>query len=119
LTRRASHAQLQLPQTELRKRSGSIIHPAMVRAAGSGVGNTYAHGMGSLLLHGRASGGALDFGRGRRRDDADGDSEGPDADDELMLQSGSASPVLLPARSVLAAAARIERGIPRSPSPDP
>ncbi|KAJ7910454.1 O-methyltransferase [Mycena leptocephala] len=119
LTRRASHAQLQLPQTELRKRSGSIIHPAMVRTAGSGVGNTYAHGMGSLLLHGRASGGALDFGRGRRRDDADGDSEGPDVDDELMLQSGSASPVLLPARSVLAAAARIERGIPRSPSPDP
>ncbi|KAJ7910449.1 O-methyltransferase-domain-containing protein [Mycena leptocephala] len=29
LTRRASHAQLQLPQTELRKRLGSIIRPAM------------------------------------------------------------------------------------------
>ncbi|KAJ6551774.1 hypothetical protein B0H19DRAFT_1297609 [Mycena capillaripes] len=114
LTRRASHAQLQLPQTELRKRSGSIVHPAMVRAAGGG--NTYAHGMGSLLLQGRASGGALDFGRRRRGDDADGDSDRDGADDEIVSQR--ASPVLLPARSVLAAAARIERGIPRS-SPDP
>ncbi|KAJ7143712.1 hypothetical protein C8R44DRAFT_845906 [Mycena epipterygia] len=114
LARRASHAQLQFPQTELRKRSGSIIHPAMVRASG-GSGSGSGSGIGSLLLHGRASGGALDFGRRRRGDDADGDSES--ADDELL--SGRASPVLLPARSVLAAAARIERGIPRSPSPDP
>ncbi|KAJ7653148.1 O-methyltransferase [Mycena polygramma] len=113
LTRRASHAQL--PQTELRKRSGSIVHPAMVRAAGGTAGGAYAHGMGSLLLQGRASGGALDFGRRLRRDDTDGDSE-EGAEDEIV--SGSVSPALLPARSVLAAAARIERGIPRSPSPD-
>ncbi|KAJ7244419.1 hypothetical protein B0H12DRAFT_1129472 [Mycena haematopus] len=116
LTRRASHAQLQLPQA--RKRSGSIITPSMVRAAGGeglGAGNAYGHGLGSLLL-GRTSGGALDFGaRRRRREDGDGDSEGADIEDELM--SRRASP-LLPARSVLAAAARIERGIPRSPSPD-
>ncbi|KAJ7023063.1 O-methyltransferase [Mycena alexandri] len=112
LTRRASHAQLQLPQTELRKRSGSIVHPAMVRAAaGGGSGGTYGHGLGSLLLNGRASGGALDFGVRRR--DADAESEGDES------RSGRASPVLLPARSVLAAAARIERGIVRSPSPDP
>ncbi|KAJ7694891.1 hypothetical protein B0H17DRAFT_1131821 [Mycena rosella] len=31
LTRRASHAQLQLPQTELRTRSGSVVHPGMAR----------------------------------------------------------------------------------------
>ncbi|KAJ6555119.1 O-methyltransferase [Mycena vulgaris] len=112
LARRASHTQLQLPQMELRKRSGSIIHPAMARAGG---GSAMGMGMGSLLLNGRVSGGALDFGRRRRRDDADGDSES--ADDEIA--SARASPTLLSARSVLAAAARIERGIPRSPSPDP
>ncbi|KAJ7348099.1 O-methyltransferase [Mycena albidolilacea] len=121
LTRRASHAQLQLPQTELRKRSGSIVTPSMVRAAaggesGLGGGHTYGHELGSLLLHGRASGGALDFGA-KRRQRGDGGSEGGDIDDELS--SRCASPVLLPARSVLAAAARIERGIPRAPSPDP
>lgn len=110
VSRRASHAQLQLPQTELRKRSGSIIHPAMARAAGGSGGGM---GLGSLLLHGRASGGALDFGAWRRGD-ADGDSES--ADDDVL--SRRPSPVL-PARSVLAAAARIERGIPRSPSLDP
>ncbi|KAJ7171095.1 O-methyltransferase [Mycena filopes] len=113
LTRRASHAQLQLPQTELRKRSGSIIHPAMARAAAGGGGGTYGHGpghgLGSLLLSGRASGGALDFSTRRR--DADAESEGDES------RSGRASPVL-PARSVLAAAARIERGIVRVPSPD-
>ncbi|KAJ7689893.1 hypothetical protein B0H14DRAFT_3175933 [Mycena olivaceomarginata] len=121
LTRRASHAQLQLPQTELRKRSGSIVTPSMVRAAaggesGLGGGHPYGHGLGSLLLHGRASGGALDF-EARRRQRGDGDSEGGDIDDELS--SRCALPVLLPARSVLAAAARIERWIPRAPSPDP
>ncbi|KAF8218100.1 hypothetical protein K438DRAFT_2006988 [Mycena galopus ATCC 62051] len=117
LTRRASHAQLQLPQTELRKRSGSIVTPSMVRAAASS--EAYGHGLESLLLHGRPSGGALDFGARRwRREDGDGgDSEGnTDIDEELI--SRRASPMLLPARSVLAAAARIERGIPRSPSPD-
>ncbi|KAJ6461096.1 O-methyltransferase [Mycena sanguinolenta] len=120
LTRRASHAQLQLPQTELRKRSGSIITPSMVRAAGgevSGAGNAYGHGLGSLLLPGRTSGGALDFGaRRRRRENGDGDNESADIEDELM--SRRASPILPPGRSVLAAAAWIERGIPRSPSPD-
>ncbi|KAJ7796023.1 O-methyltransferase [Mycena olivaceomarginata] len=106
LTRRASHAQLQLPQTELRKRSGSIVTPSMVRAAAGGESG----------LGGGHPGGALDFGA-RRRQRGDGDSEGGDIDDELS--SRCASPVLLPARSVLAAAARIERGIPRAPSPDP
>ncbi|KAJ7434528.1 O-methyltransferase, partial [Mycena galericulata] len=123
LARRASHAQLQFPQTELRKRSGSIVHPAMVRAAGSGggasgigIGIGSSMGVGRPLMHGRVNGGgSLDFGRSRRRGDADGDSES--ADDEVL--SGRASPVLLPGGSVLAAAARIERGIPRSPSPDP
>ncbi|KAJ7348135.1 hypothetical protein DFH08DRAFT_1080245 [Mycena albidolilacea] len=90
LTRRASHAQLQLPQTELRKRSGSIVTPSMVRAAaggesGLGGGHAYGHGLGSLLLHGRASGGALDFGA-RRRQRGDGDSEGGDIDDELSVE---------------------------------
>ncbi|KAJ7348063.1 hypothetical protein DFH08DRAFT_960419 [Mycena albidolilacea] len=45
-----------------------------------------------------------------------GDSEGGDFNDELL--SRRVSPVLLPARSVLAVAARIERGISRAPSPD-
>ncbi|KAJ7659467.1 hypothetical protein B0H17DRAFT_1145341 [Mycena rosella] len=64
-----AHEQLQ--QTELRMRSGSIIHPDMMRAVGSGLGA----GLGSLPLNGRASGGTLDFGRRRRWDgfaDADG-----------------------------------------------
>jgi hypothetical protein len=121
LTRCTSHAQLQLPQTELRKCSGSIVTLSMVRAAaggegGLGSGHTYGHGLGSLLLHGRANGGALDFGA-RRRQRGDGDSEGGDINDEPSLRC--ASPVLLPVWSVLAAAARIECGIPRAPSPDP
>ncbi|KAJ7821681.1 hypothetical protein B0H14DRAFT_3471315 [Mycena olivaceomarginata] len=90
LTRRASHAQLQLPQTELRKRSGSIVTPSMVRAAAGGESGTrwraYVRAWaGSLLLHGRASGGALDFGA-RRRQRGDGDSEGGDIDDELSVE---------------------------------
>ncbi|KAF7368821.1 O-methyltransferase [Mycena venus] len=110
LSRRASHAQLQVPQTEMRKRSGSIVTSSMVRAAGGESG----HGLGSLLLHGRASGGALDFGAKRLRwEDGDGDSECPDIDDEIMVR-----PALVPGGSVLAAAARIETEIPRSPSPD-
>ncbi|KAJ7769225.1 hypothetical protein DFH07DRAFT_1007117 [Mycena maculata] len=109
LARRASHAQLQLPQTELRTRSGSVVHPAMVRAAGG------ISGLGALRSLRSSGGGSLDFGRSRRRGDGDADSES--ADDDLL--SRRASPVLLPARSVLAAAARIEHGIPRSPSPDP
>ncbi|KAF7324950.1 Ich1 protein [Mycena kentingensis (nom. inval.)] len=52
--------------------------------------------MGSLLLPGRASGGALDFAKGRG-----------DAEDEGSSGRGEG---LLPAGSVLAEAARIERG---------
>ncbi|KAJ7621005.1 O-methyltransferase [Roridomyces roridus] len=101
LVRRASHAQLILPQTELRKRSGSIIHPAMVRAAaGSGLG-----------LRG-SGGGSLDFGRARRRQGGDGDGEWSADDDNASLGLGlsrRASPVPMPpGGSVLAAAARIE-----------
>ncbi|KAF7377920.1 O-methyltransferase [Mycena sanguinolenta] len=101
LTRRASHAQLQLPQTELRKRSGSIITPSMVRAAGGEVpaaGNAHGHGLGSLLLPGRTSGGALDFGaRRRRRENGDGDSESADVEDELVSRRASS---ILPPRAV-------------------
>ncbi|KAK7052486.1 O-methyltransferase [Favolaschia claudopus] len=123
LTRRASHAQLQFPQTELRKRSGTIIGPNAIRAAGSGGDSgmsTRGHGLGSLLLMGRPSGGALDFGVGRRkREDGDGDGESTDMsmDDEYM--SRGPSPAGVPLGSVLAAAARIERGGPRSSSPGP
>ncbi|KAJ7263048.1 hypothetical protein C8J57DRAFT_1719238 [Mycena rebaudengoi] len=110
LSRRASHAQLQPPQTELRKRSGSIIHPSMARASGSGS----SIGLGNLLQHGRPNGGgSLDFGLRSRRED--GDEYSASADEKIA--SGRASPAFVPVRSVLAAAARIERGVPRTPSP--
>ncbi|KAJ7448638.1 hypothetical protein B0H11DRAFT_2247588 [Mycena galericulata] len=81
-----------------------------------GIGIGSIMGLAQLLLHGRTHGGSLlDFGRSRWRGDADGDSE--NMDDEVL--SGRASLVLSPGGSVLAAAARIEHGIPRSPSPDP
>ncbi|KAJ7202040.1 O-methyltransferase [Mycena pura] len=111
LTRRGSCVQLQSPTTTKRAGTGTI-HPPMPRAAGSGSDGL---GMTSLLLPGRASGGALDFWRGRRRDDADGDSER--ADDDIV--SRPTTPELLPAGSVLAEAARIERGMLRSRFPDP
>ncbi|KAJ7833354.1 hypothetical protein B0H14DRAFT_3142618 [Mycena olivaceomarginata] len=104
------------PRRRRRRRSSTRCTTSRGSESGLGGGYTYGYGLGSLLLHGCASGGALDFGV-RRRQRGHGDSEGGDFNDELL--SRRVSPVLLPARSVLAVAARIERGIPRTPSSDP
>ncbi|KAF5381712.1 hypothetical protein D9615_005570 [Tricholomella constricta] len=86
--RRASHAPL--PQTALRKRSGSIIVPP-IHGTGAEIGGAIS--MTGLL--GRGAAAALNFGQGTVNFKEDEESE----------------PAFGGAGSVLAAAARIERGV--------
>ncbi|KAJ7062072.1 hypothetical protein C8F01DRAFT_1136357 [Mycena amicta] len=110
LMRRASVAQLQAPKPVLTSPPPPLPSPSqhaphsisMLRSAGGSIRR-----MGSLLLPGRASGGALDFARARRKDD---DESSDDDDDEGLRIHRPMSPGLLPVGSVLAEAARIERG---------
>ncbi|KAJ7820738.1 O-methyltransferase-domain-containing protein [Mycena olivaceomarginata] len=89
LTRRTSHVQLQLPQTELRERSGSIGHPVDGAHSGKQRERAYVRARAGKPSSAWAS-------RRRQRDD----SEGGDIDDDHSSRRASA--VLLPTRSVLA-----------------
>lgn len=97
IARRLSYAQL--PQSGLRKRSGSIIGPPITGGIGGGIG------MGSLLLGGGGAGGVLNFEATERNKTSPAHAHGP----------GVGSPS--PGGTVLAAAARIERGTPKPVSP--
>jgi len=90
ITRRSSYAQL--PQPVLRKRSESIMGPGIGGGIGGGIG------MGSLLMKAMPGGGTINFGERERGG--------------VSLVGGASA-----GGTVLAAAARIERGLSRSPSP--